>query len=350
MRWSTKDFLSFTLLAVGVDGPPIPIDDLLLAFASKRITNQLDASDWAARKTRQAISALVEYQNERVNTGREPHIKTILHVHPVEVVGAAWLSPEDDWQHRSKKLAISRTTGLHSNIQKLSPNEFEKLCERILVLMGCDLTSATKASHDQGIDFYGRINLHAHVHKDDIFGYFARDLHTWIIGQAKHFDSCSLGTEDCRALVGSVALSRSKLYALDKDPYQDLDVSICHPVVMLMMTSGDISAAARKLCNKVGIVARDGEEMAQFIEERLGVNVNDLSHDESVFKEWVRTGATPQRAAKSSKTSGGTTERWRRDLSTARRLYRASMTQPSKRGQRGNGGKLGARGRKVGNL
>ncbi len=141
MRWSTKDFLSFTLLAVGVDGPPIPIDDLLLAFASKRITNQLDASDWAARKTRQAISALVEYQNERVNTGREPHIKTILHVHPVEVVGAAWLSPEDDWQHRSKKLAISRTTGLHSNIQKLSPNEFEKLCERILVLMGCELTS-----------------------------------------------------------------------------------------------------------------------------------------------------------------------------------------------------------------
>lgn len=151
----------------------------------------------------------------------------------------------------------------------------------------------TPHSIDEGIDFYGVLNLSDLSNKSSkpIFPIFESSLKVWLIGQAKHYQKTKVATPDIREFVGSTNLGRSKVYSsVDSDKYKDLDIKVCDPVFMLFFTTGEISSFGWRLVRRSGVIAMDGERLATFLADK-GIGVTDNGEESNFsqekFNDWL---------------------------------------------------------------
>jgi restriction endonuclease Mrr len=144
----------------------------------------------------------------------------------------------------------------------------------------------TRASADQGIDFFGRVPIGEILKPAIIDSGVERHFKVWLVGQAKHYRSTQVSTKDIRELVGSVALAKSKVFAGKIDPLASLQMRICDPVVYMFFTTGSITRDARDILNRAGVVAMDGLQLAMFLADH-SVGLDGIEFAPATFRAWL---------------------------------------------------------------
>jgi restriction endonuclease Mrr len=171
-------------------------------------------------------------------------------------------------------------------LRDLDPTDFEFACRGILRLMGANDARVTRQSGDQGIDFFGQLNLQGRLGRVYALGSVDRHLSIWLVGQAKRYKSVQVATPDLRELVGSVQLARTSTYAGTGSGLEDLKIRPCDPVFYLFFTTGSISRDGWELLGKTGVIALDGEMVAAFLADNDVATVNGKISD-TEFSLWI---------------------------------------------------------------
>ena len=171
-------------------------------------------------------------------------------------------------------------------LRDLDPTDFEFACRGILRLMGASDARVTRQSGDQGIDFFGKLNLQGRLERVYALGSIDRNLSIWLVGQAKRYKSVQVATPDLRELVGSVQLARTSTYAGTGSGLDDLKIRPCDPVFYLFFTTGSISRDGWELLDKTGVIALDGEMVAAFLADN-DVAAIDGKFSEAEFSLWI---------------------------------------------------------------
>jgi hypothetical protein len=201
--------------------------------------------------------------------------------------GAAYIAPSDGTDVQEAKKRRAQRDSYAMALAGVTPREFEALCTGVLSLLGVREPVLTPGVADEGVDFYGRLEL------GTILGpaYFIHDvtaqLKPWLIGQAKHYPANQVSTPELRELVGSVRLARAGVYGATTDKYPDLNIRVCDPVFYLFFTTGTYSIPSWYVIKRSGVVGMDGSMLASFLADRgVGTNeVGEFSHKE--FVGWV---------------------------------------------------------------
>ncbi len=200
--------------------------------------------------------------------------------------GAAFVEPGVD----SPELAASKRRRQRYRrhlifLRAVVPGEFEVLCRGILDLLGVRNTTLTSDTADQGIDFYGQLELGELLSPASLPGLHSL-LKIWMVGQAKHYPTGQAATPEIRELVGAVALAQAGAYSRVSEPYPDLDIKLCDPVFFLFFTTGTISSAGWRLLDSSGVIGMDGEMIAAFLaENEVGVRKTEFAEEAMV--EWM---------------------------------------------------------------
>jgi hypothetical protein len=172
-------------------------------------------------------------------------------------------------------------------LQELTPVEFEKMCGKLIGLLGVQNPTVTRSSADEGIDFFGILSMKSMFYPQDVFPTLQTQLSIWIVGQAKRYQQIQAGTAEVRSLVGSVALGRAAAFGSLQSPFADLRIRPADPVFVILATTGSFSSNAWRLLQRSGVIGFDGEMMAAFLADRsIGIKIG-VGLDESTFKQWL---------------------------------------------------------------
>ncbi|MGW4206791.1 restriction endonuclease [Lentzea sp. NPDC004789] len=202
------------------------------------------------------------------------------------IQGSSYIEPIDSPEIAEAKRRRVRFSEYESLLRAATPLEFEAICRGVLVEMGAVNAKLTKASGDQGIDFYGTLSLQGRLTQVYPLSNIDRHLRVWLVGQAKHYQKTKVATPDLRELVGSVNLARAKVYADGGQSLDGLKINVCDPVFYLFFTTGEISRDGWTLIERSGIVGMDGSMLATFLADS-GVAVVDGNFDSSTFGAWI---------------------------------------------------------------
>ena len=207
---------------------------------------------------------------------------------PDYLQGPAFVEPADPPEVASAKQARARIGSYVDALKALTPRDFERLCGHFLALLGVQDPKVTNYTTDEGIDFYGRLDIDPFLAPDAVYAHFPRQMSIWLVGQAKHYQSNKVATPDLRELVGSVTLAKTSTFGGAAEKYSDLSIRACDPVYVLFFTTGSVSSDAWRLTKSSGIVTLDGEMIANYLSAR-NVGVVDDIYDREAFAVWIAT-------------------------------------------------------------
>ncbi len=141
---------------------------------------------------------------------------------------------------------IAQETRFQDCLQRITPNEFERLAAILLRQLGCTEVYSTPSSHDQGVDAFGSCNLVAPTPYGVTHGL------TWI-AQAKHYHSTEVTTGDVRALVGSKELIVAKVFSTVDQRYKELRLRMYAPTAIALVTTEEVPSTVRRLADGAGV-------------------------------------------------------------------------------------------------
>lgn len=160
-----------------------------------------------------------------------------------------------------------------TEITALIPHDFEKLCALYIKFLGTTgVPNITKHSHDQGIDFVGVVEKNV---DSKLFSSKSNINKIYLIGQAKHYDTDKVKSNEIRELAGSIYLLKTKGFAVKNDPYPNISIRSFTPIYVYFITSYYFSEAAKRLCKNTDIVPIDRILLA------LTFGLNSEYHDSS---------------------------------------------------------------------
>lgn len=190
----------------------------------------------------------------------------------------ASLSP-DEQRIRSNR---HHTASILTAIRALSPRDFEHACRAVLQFMGCADPQTSRSGNDGGIDFYGRLELKGRLDSKSPYGGIDSRVGIWLVGQAKHYPTRVIQTAHIRELVGSVELARTG-GAIHIWPH--LELRPFDATLQLLFTTGKFSGGSRRLLEKTGIIAMDGEQLATFLADAgVGISPDGSTFDPTLFR------------------------------------------------------------------
>lgn len=210
---------------------------------------------------------------------------------PYYIQGSAFVEPKDAEDLASAKRRRARFEDYVEVLEGLSPDDFELLCTGILRILGVKKPRKTPYSADEGIDFYGRLDLEGIILENSLLPSVDKQLSSWMIGQAKHYQSIPVSTPDIRDLVGAVELARGRAFASGdvENKYRDLAIGVCDPVFYLFFTTGRITIDGWKLLDVSGTVGMDGHMLAAFLADH-GVGIDrENNFNSGLFVEWIKS-------------------------------------------------------------
>ncbi len=275
---------------VSVDAPPRLARDILTQIC-------LDQG-WAQDPTSARVSAerwekgflkYIERELGKLNRlGRFSQF-SINSSSPYMIQGAAFVEPADSAPVKNEKLARLRVSDFYSALCSLEPAQFEALCVGILSLMGVKSPVLTPYSRDEGIDFYGSLDMGQFLRPNATFPSFESQLQVWVIGQAKHFQEGQASTPDIRELVGAVHLAKSRAFGSGgEDKLAGLQIRACDPILYMFFCTGRISRDGWRLLDLAGVTGMDGEMIAALLaDNRVGTAHGSFSR--AGFLAWVDT-------------------------------------------------------------
>jgi hypothetical protein len=264
-------------LSVGIEGSPIKLTaaiewQLNIYFQLPKIQ--------AAEKAERLVGSVGKVLSERAATaessGTSP-ILVLLGTAADIVAGYSYILLSDAPQISALKQQRLHNDAMLSKIKSISFSDFELFGKKVLEELGAGGATVTKHSNDQGIDFYGRFHIgQLHGFPKNFFK-LAHDVKLSILGQAKHYPTRSLGTSVVRELIGSISLAKTKTFSSDGlDIFKDLNIRPFSPVVALLLTTGKISSGAQCLADASGIIAKSGDQLANFLADRgVGMEQQD---------------------------------------------------------------------------
>lgn len=207
---------------------------------------------------------------------------------PQLIQGSAFVEPSDPAEVKEAKQRRAQHSSYLAALRTLSPRQFEMLCAGVLRLFGVQHPTLTPYSADEGLDFYGRLQLDSHIMPAAVFPGIHTQLSVWMIGQAKHYLLGKVSTPDVRDLVGAVTLAKGRAFASGTDKYADLLVRVCDPVFFLFFTTSSLTSDAWSLLSSSGVVGMDGEMLAAFLADK-GVAQSTGKFDKAALIEWVKS-------------------------------------------------------------
>ena len=274
---------------------PIQMEPRLLVEILKEIivsegwSNAGEMPEELAEKWRRPFKSRVRNAIEEARRNSHFHRYELNIANDDYIQGSCYIEPNDDQSVRAAKARRANVFAYVDEFENLTHAEFETLSGRVLSLFKVEEGFVTKASADQGIDFFGRVPFGEVIKPTAISPGAEKQLKLWLVGQSKHFKQTQVSTKDIRELVGSVSLAKSKVYAGSKDPLSRLRMRTCDPVFFLFLTTGRISRDAMDLLNKSGVVAMNGEQLAMLLADH-GVALVDNNFNAANFRAWLEAG------------------------------------------------------------
>ena len=272
MRPGPQTIVEILLQELPLDAAPRPLDELVQDIIREHPDWNCDPFGAKAKKWSIDVEKLLRsHLDESLRQGRQPRF-AFNSSSGYMIQGACFIEPCDSAEVKEQKRKRLHWQEYYAALRNLSPREFERLCSKVLSLLGVQNPRLTPYRADEGIDFYGQLSFSDLTGHGAAFPIFETRLVIWLVGQAKHYLHTKVATPDIRELVGSTTLGRARAFVKD-DKYPDLRIRVCDPVVMLFFTTGQISADGWNLCNRAGVVAMDGEMLATFLADK-GVACN----------------------------------------------------------------------------
>jgi len=271
---------------VRVTDPPRSVDDVLQEIiVGENGLDPLDAADRVGAWKARFLSKLDHKKEQAIKSGS--FLTFCFNSTGANFIqGACFVEPRDTEAVKREKESRAKHESYLDLFSELSPTEFEGLCGKVIHLLRVDEASVTRASADQGVDFYGRLPLGSIIKPSEISPGAEKNLCAWIVGQAKHYQKTSVSTKDIRELVGSVELAKSKVFAGTADPLQGLDIRVCDPVVFLFITTGRFTRDSRDLLARSGVVSMDGIQLSVFLADHEAAQDNgELALD--ALQAWI---------------------------------------------------------------
>ncbi|WP_209076893.1 restriction endonuclease [Shimia sp. R9_3] len=254
---------------IQLEAPPRSLNDVLRQIIEvENSVDALEAADIAQRWLARFESRVRHELNEAEQDG-VALCYGFNSANPDYVQGACFVEGGDTEAVRAEKAARAKQERYLEFYEQLNPVRFERLCGKVLGLLAVEEPHVTRASADQGVDFFGRLPFGTLLTPRHIPAGAEKQLSAWLVGQAKHYVRTSVSTKDIRELVGSVLLARSKTYAGHADPLAELDIRVCDPVVYFFVTTGRFTRDSRDLLRKSGVVAMDGLQLSVFLADNL---------------------------------------------------------------------------------
>jgi hypothetical protein len=248
-------------------------------------SNPADAREDAERWTSQVVEILRQEESELARVGRfAPY--TFNSSSPEHIQGCAFIEPRDSEELKAAKRNRARFKSYEKILAEITPREFEMLCAGVLEVLGVDAPILTPSSADEGIDFYGRLQLEKHIFPDKQLPGLQRQLIAWMIGQAKHYKSGLASTPGIRDLVGAIHLAKSHAFGSGENKYNDLSVRACDPVFYLFFSTGRLTANSWTLLERSGAVGMDGQMLAAFLADHQ-IGMKEGVFDEDSLRNWL---------------------------------------------------------------
>lgn len=201
------------------------------------------------------------------------------------IQGWCFPEPSDSEQLVAAKLLRANHGKYADIINKVTDRKFEAICAGVLELLGCVKPTLTQRSGDQGIDFFGELNLEGKLGAPFAWPSVDGNFTMWLIGQAKQY-SGKVSTKELRELAGSIELARANVGADDGAALSNLRIRLFDPIFYLFLTAGELTADSRKLAQKSGIIALEGGDIAALLADRA-VGVVDGSVNEAAVMVWI---------------------------------------------------------------
>jgi hypothetical protein len=207
------------------------------------------------------------------------------------IAGCCYVLPLDTVVVAAAKQHRLQVGSLHDAMRALTFGEFEKFGARVLAEIGATFYHITPHSGDEGIDFYGHLNLGQYQAMPAPFAKLAHDVVLLFAGQAKHYPIQQLGPDVVRELIGAISLARTKTFSRESvDIFRGFELKPFSALIILLFTTGGITSGAVRLAESAGIIARTGEQLAVFLADK-GVGMvwtaTGAAFDQSEFTKWL---------------------------------------------------------------
>lgn len=270
-----------------LDAGPLRISDLLVEIivAQNWQDDPSVAAEFAERWQPTVLARLRAELTELAERGRPAKFSFNSSSDDI-IQGACFVEPLDSPQLIDSKMRRLNYYAYHANLIKLKPTQFELLCGKIIGLLGVKNPIVTRASADEGIDFYGKLELGGFLYPNDLFPTIQKQMDIWLVGQAKHYQATQSGTPELRELVGAIELGRAKVFGSRSSPLLEMEIRVADPVFAIFITTGAISANGWTLLQRSGVLGFDGEMVAAFLADR-GAGMNGAAFSEEKFIEWI---------------------------------------------------------------
>lgn len=203
--------------------------------------------------------------------------------------GSCFCEPNDAVDVIDAKNNRANTYRIYNFIKNLHHKDIEKLCGKMLSLLGVVKPHVSSQSNDGGVDFYGYAPFGSIIKEEILPHGVEKQLNVWFIGQAKHYPDGSISTNEIRELVGSADLARAKVFATKKDPLEHLTAKLCAPIFSIIATTGRFSHDSVILLSKAGIIGMDGPLIGQLLADHgIGIAAGNFNPDDLTL--WLNSG------------------------------------------------------------
>lgn len=281
-----RQLTDFVIESVNLNSPPRTIESIIYEKLRETLP-EIVATEKAAEFSPKIFARLGQIHKRAVEQ-REDTKFVFNSSSPYFIQGPYFDEPRDPEVIKTAKLARAQASQILTALHSLTFTEFECLCASVLKELGASQVVRTPHSEDQGIDFYGKLNLGQLV-PDFPFLRLEDSISVWLIGQAKHYPSRSVKVSDVRELAGSILLARHQEYTV-KDIYPDLRARSCDPVLGLFITSGTFTRGSHLIGAASGIVCKDGTQLSNFLADRRCGFIQEskgLVFSEREFRKWL---------------------------------------------------------------
>lgn len=288
MRLDTKKIVDRLEVVIQLDDAPRRLRDVVEAeLVGSFSLSAAHAAEKSESLEARIVAIIEQREGECDRAGRIPRLSITGTGSPM-VAGACYVFPSDPPHVASLKRHRTSADPLLQRVISLTPDEFERFGAKVLKELGAQKAVVTRQSNDQGIDFYGVMNIGRLTAAPEKFLRLAHDLELRFAGQAKHYPANPLGTNVVRELAGAVSLARHKTFSNDRgdDLFEELELLPLNPLVAMLFTTGRFTSGARDLAAKAGIIARSGDQLATFLADR-GVGMIDGSFSATAFDSWL---------------------------------------------------------------
>ncbi len=283
-----KEIVLSILTMIEVDEPPASVSEIAVKVLIGPPTNfTLTIAQALVETNKKAIERIIRTQWNTHGERGQPLRLTLFETTNGDYLirGSCHVFPTDSSIEVDAKRRRKTSLQITEILKTISdPNDLERLCVKILGLLGVSSPVLTRAARDEGIDFFGKINPIAEKYYFDVTPTVQKSLDIWLVGQAKHYPSGKAGTPDLRHLFGSVALARANAFSTNSFTAKTLILRVADPVFCLFFTTGQLSNDAWTLAKATGIVAMDGSMLSAFLADR---DLNDTIVDPSEFRKWL---------------------------------------------------------------